>query len=80
MNELVDSINDRRWSGESLAMSDLTALYDKRIADLGFPDIKSNTTRLRQDIELRIPDIRSVRLDRGWSLLFDDDLKAVSYV
>ena len=59
-------------------MSDLTALYDKRIAELGFPDMKSNTTRLREDIERRIPDIRSVQLGRVWSLLFDDELKALA--
>ena len=79
LNELLEYIEDYRCSGESLAMSDLTALYDERIADLGFPNIKCNTTRLREDIERLIPDIRSVQINRVWSLVFDDDLsKAVA--
>ena len=79
LNELLEYIEDYRCSGESLAMSDLTALYDERIADLGFPNIKCNTTRLRKDIERLIPDIRSVQINRVWSVVFDDDLsKAVA--
>ena len=74
LNELVDYVEGYRGSGESLAMADLTALYDQRIAGLGFSSIKCNTTRLREDIERLIPDIKSVRMNRGWPLVFDDDL------
>ena len=77
LNELVDYVEGYRGSGESLAMADLTALYDQRIAGLGFSSIKCNTTRLREDIERLIPDIKSVRMNRGWSLVFDDDLSKV---
>lgn len=78
LNELLDFIENYRGSGETLAMADLTALYDKRTVGLGFPSIKCNTTRLREDIERLIPDIKSVRVNRGWSFVFDDDLsKAV---
>ena len=78
LNELLEFIEDHRGTGDSLAMADLTVLYDKRTADLGFPHIKCNTTRLREDVERLIPDIKSVRINRGWSLVFDDDLsKAV---
>ncbi len=74
LNELLDFIEDNRGSGESLAMAHLTTLYDKRIAALGFPYIKCNTTRLREDIERMIPDIKAVKINRCWSLVFDDDL------
>lgn len=42
LNELLEYIKDYHCSGVSLAMSDLTAIYDERIADLGFPT--SNAT------------------------------------
>ena len=74
LNDLVDYIEDKRGSGESLPMAHLTTLYNKRIAALGFPDIKCNTTRLREDIERMIPDIKTVKVSRCWSLVFDDDL------
>ena len=74
LNELLDFIEDNHGSGESLAMTHLTTLYDKRIAALGFPCIKYNTTRLREDIERMIPDIKAVKNNRCWSLVFDDDL------
>ena len=41
-------VEDNHGSGESLAMADLTAIYDKRIDTLGFRPIKCNTTRLCQ--------------------------------
>ena len=44
MNELVEYVRELRGSDKSILMSDLTQLYDKRAAALGFPDIKSNTT------------------------------------
>ena len=31
-------------------MSELSALYEQHIADLGYPAITCNTTRLREDI------------------------------
>ena len=59
-------------------MADMTVLYEKCTADLGFPFIKCNTTRLREDVERLIPDIISVKIDLEWSLVFDNDLnKAV---
>ena len=54
-------------------MADMTVLYDKRTADLGFQLIKCYTTRLREDVERLIPDIISVKIDLGWSLVFDND-------
>lgn len=79
LNELLEYIEGYRCSGESLVMSYLTALYDERIANLGFPNIKCNTPRPREDIERLIPDIRSVQINRVWSLVFDNDLsKAVA--
>ena len=78
LNELIDHIEGYRDSGESLLMADMTTLYNKRIAALGFSTIRCNTTRLREDIERLLPDIKSIRTNRGWSLVFDDDLsKAV---
>ena len=78
LNELLDFIENYRGSGESMAMTDLAALYDKRTVGLGFPAIKCNTTHLREDIKRLIPDIKSVQTNHGWSLVFDDDLsKAV---
>ena len=61
-------------------MADLTSLYDKRLAALGFSQVKCNTTCLREDIERLIPDIKSVlQTNRFWHLVFDDDLsKAVA--
>lgn len=78
LNELIDFIEDHRSSGKTLAMADLTSLYDDRLVVLGFPEVKCNTTRLRQEIERIIPDIRAVQVNRCWSLVFDNDLsKAV---
>ena len=74
LDELTDFIEQSCDSGEPVAMADLTALYDKRIAALGFPHIKINATRLRQDIERLIPDITSVWRNHCWSLVYDDDL------
>ncbi len=74
LSELLDFIEEYRGSGKSLAMAHLTTLYDKRLDALGFPDIKCNTTRLREDIERMIPDIKAVKMNRCWSLVFDDDL------
>jgi hypothetical protein len=42
--KLHDFIEDNRGSGTPLVMDDLTALYDKCIATLGFPYIKCNNT------------------------------------
>ena len=71
-------VEDNHGSRELLAISDLTAIYDKRIDTLGFPPIKCNTTRLREDAVCLIPDIKSVQKNRCWSLGFDNDLsKAV---
>ena len=80
LNALLDYIEDKRGSGTTLAMADLTSLYDKRLAALGFSHVKCNTTRLREDIERLIPDIKPVvQKNRFWHLVFDDDLsKAVA--
>ena len=62
VNELLDYIDNNRGSGTPMEMADLTmltALYDKRLVALGFPDIKCNTTHLREDIEHMVPDIKS---------------------
>ena len=61
--ELLEFIEAKRGSGETLAMSDMTGLYDKRIAGLGYQDIKSKTTRLREKIECLISDIKSVSIN-----------------
>ena len=74
LNELVDFIEDYRGSRESLAMGDLTALYEKHIVGLVFSHIKCNTTRLRENIEHLIPDIKPVRNKLGWSIIFEDGL------
>ena len=78
LNEILDFINDKRDSRASIAMVDLTSLYDNRLAAHGFPHIKCNTTRLREEIESMIPDIKSVmNKNRSWSLVFDEDLSDV---
>ena len=51
LNELLNFIEDKRGSRSPIAMADLTSLYDKRLAALGFPHIKCNATRLGEDIE-----------------------------
>ena len=51
LNELLNFIEDKRGSRSPIAMANLTSLYDKCLAALGFPHIKCNTTRLREDIE-----------------------------
>ena len=80
-NELLDYIDNNRGSGTPMEMADLTmltALYDKRLVALGFPDIKCNTTCLREDIECLVPDIKlPVRMNRCWSFVFDDDMGRV---
>ena len=48
--------------------------YNKCIASLGFPDIKCNTNHLWEDLRGLIPDIKSVKMNYDWSLVFDDDL------
>jgi len=79
LNELLDYIEYQRGSRASLAMTDLTALYENRISALGHPTIKCNTTRIREEIERLVPDIKPVHINRNWSLVFDDDLsKAMS--
>ena len=79
-NELLDYVEDKRGSGTTLAMTDLTSLYDKCLAALGFFHVKCNTTRLREDIERLIPDIKPIVQKKCfWHLVFDDDLsKAVT--
>ena len=64
-------------------MADLTSLYDKSLAALGFSHVTCNTTSLRVDIERMILDIKPVHAvvqkNRFWHLVFDDDLsKAVA--
>ena len=61
-------------------MADLTFLYDKLLAALEFFRVKCNPTRLREDVERLISDIKSVvQRNRLWHLAFDDDLsKAVT--
>ena len=80
LNELLDYIEDKRGSGTTLAMANLTSLYDKRLAAFGFSHVKCSTTRLRDDIERLIPDIKLVvQKNLFWHLVFDDDLsKAVA--
>ena len=58
-------------------MVTLTSFYDKRMATQGFPQVKCNTTRLREDIVRSIPDIKAVmRNKRSWSLVYDKDLSS----
>ena len=53
----------------------LTSLYHKRLAALGFSHVKCNSTRLREDIERMILDIKpEVQKNRYWHLVFDDDI------
>ena len=61
-------------------MADLTSLCGKRHAALRFSHVICNTTRLREDIESVILDIKQVvQKNRYWHLVFDDDLsKAVA--
>ena len=66
LNELVDFIEDYRGSRESLAMGDLTALYDERIVGLVFLHIKCNTTCLREDIEHLSSDIKFIQMNEVW--------------
>ena len=44
LNELTDSIDEKHGTGESLAMSIITMVYDNRMVTLGYPEINSNTT------------------------------------
>ena len=80
LNELLDYIEDKRGSGTTLAMSDLTSLYEKPLASLVFSHVKCNRTRLREDIVRMIPDIKPVvQKNRYWHLVVDDNLsKAVA--
>ena len=80
LNELLDFIEDKRDSATTLAMADLTSLYDKRLAALGFSHVKCNTTHLREDSDPLILKIKPlVQKNRFWHLVFDDDLsKAVT--
>ena len=50
LNELLDYIEDKLGSGKTLAIAHLTSLYNKHLAILGFSHVKSNKTRLREDI------------------------------
>lgn len=52
----------------------MTSLYDKRIAALGYPDIKCTTTRFRESTEHLTPGIKSMQMNRGWPLVSDDVL------
>ena len=73
-HELVDYVLDHRGTGVMMKMADLTTLYDKRLTSLGFSDITANTTRLRKDLEREIPDLKAIKVNRCWSMAFDDDL------
>ena len=74
MNELVEYVRELRGSDKSILMSDLTQSYDKHAAALGFPDIKSNTTRLRETLISMIPGLDAVEINRKWSLVYDEDI------
>ena len=52
------TIDNNHRSGTLMEMADLTALYNKRLVALGFPDIKCNTKHLREDIEHIVPYIK----------------------
>ena len=53
-----DYIDNNHGSGSPMEIADLTALYDKRLVAIGFPNIKCNTKCLREDIERLVPDIK----------------------
>lgn len=61
MNDLLDFIEENQGTRESMATTDLTALYDKRIAALTVYHLKCNTTRHREDVARLIPDIKPVQ-------------------
>ena len=73
LNELLDYIEDKRSSGRTLAMSDLTSLYDYRHTALGFFHVKCNKNRLREDIERMIADIKPVVQKNRYCHLVSDD-------
>lgn len=74
LNELLEYIEDHRGSGTVLSMAKLTALYDKRLAQIGGPPNSCHTTRLRLDIMSMIPDIQAIENSSGsWNLAFNED-------
>ena len=48
------------------------SIYDIQLAALGYPELKSITSRLREDIEGMIENIIYVKTGNSWSLVFDD--------
>jgi hypothetical protein len=77
LREVIDFVEDHRGTEEPVLMPTLTTLYNKRIAALGFEQIKCNTARLQEDVERSIPDIKAVKTNQVWSLVFDDDLSTL---
>ena len=48
LNEILDFIKDKRGSQSPISMVDVTSLYDKRLAALGFPHITCNQHALER--------------------------------
>ena len=75
IQELIDNIKDHHTSGMVFNMAHLKALFDKRLASLGYPQSQCHTTRLRNDIISLNPDIKAIQKPSGsWDLVFDEDL------
>ena len=76
IQELIDYIKDHRTSSMVFNMAHLKALFDKRLASLGYPQSQYHiTTPLRNDIISLIPDIKAIRKpSASWDLVFDQDL------
>ena len=53
-------------------MPEMKKLCDIQLAVLGYPELKSITSRLREDIERMIENIKFVKKGNSWSLVFDD--------
>ena len=76
LSELAEYVEEFRGSLESLQMKDLVLLYNKRMSSLGEEDSPAHTTRLRIDLTKLIPDLKAVKINGKWELMFDELLGA----
>lgn len=71
LGEFIDLVEEQQWSGEIFKMPEMKKLYDSRPAALGFPELKSITSRLREDIERMIRTSNMLRKETAglWCLM-----------
>ena len=70
--DLINHLDELKESGKPIPMKNLTAYYDQVLKSRSGTHINIHTTRLRQEILKRMPQLKAVELSSGWHLVFDE--------